>query len=84
VGANPTRQLSLQPVVIGAAVEVTKQTETGRPYWGTRPSKKSILRQIESIREKTDRKRCGLDAEVVVAELNAGLRDSTKNPAQSA
>jgi hypothetical protein len=25
VGANPTRQLSLQPVVIGAVVEVTKQ-----------------------------------------------------------
>jgi group II intron reverse transcriptase/maturase len=49
-------------------------TETGRPYWGTRPSKKSIQRQIESIREKTDRKRCGLDAEVVVAGLNDGLR----------
>ena len=25
VGENPTRQLSLQPVVIGAAVEVTKR-----------------------------------------------------------
>ena len=25
VGANPTRQLSLQPVVIGAAVEVTRR-----------------------------------------------------------
>ncbi len=25
VGANPTRQLSLQPVVIGAVVEVTKR-----------------------------------------------------------
>jgi hypothetical protein len=25
VGANPTRQLSLQPVAIGAAVEVTKR-----------------------------------------------------------
>ena len=45
-------------------------TETGRPYWRTRPAKKSIQRQIESIREKTDCKRCGLEAEVVVAELN--------------
>ena len=27
VGANPTRQLSFQPVVIGAVVEVTKQLE---------------------------------------------------------
>ena len=25
VGANPTRQMSLQPVVVGAVVEVTKQ-----------------------------------------------------------
>jgi group II intron reverse transcriptase/maturase len=48
--------------------------QTGRAYFGTRPSKKSIQRQIESIREKTDRKRCGLDAGVVVAELNEGLR----------
>ena len=48
--------------------------QTGRAYLGTRPSKKSIQSQIESIREKTDRKRCGLAAEVVVKELNAGLR----------
>ena len=48
--------------------------QTGRAYLGTQPSKKSIKRQIESIREKTDRKRCGLAAEMVVAELNDGLR----------
>jgi RNA-directed DNA polymerase len=48
-------------------------TQTGRAYLGTRPSKKSIQSQIESIREKTDRKRCGLAAEVVVKELNDGL-----------
>lgn len=48
--------------------------KTGRAYVGTRPSKKSVRRQIESIREKTDRKRCLLAAEVVVAELNDGLR----------
>ena len=48
--------------------------KTGRGYLGTKPSKKSVRSQIESIREKTDRKRCGLDASVVVAELNEGLR----------
>jgi RNA-directed DNA polymerase len=48
--------------------------QTGRAYFGSRPSKKSIRSQIESIREKTDRKRCGLAAEVVVQELNDGLR----------
>jgi RNA-directed DNA polymerase len=48
--------------------------KTGRSYFGTRPSKKSIKRLIESIREKTSRKRCGLGAEVVVKELNEGLR----------
>jgi hypothetical protein len=48
--------------------------KTGRAYLGTRPSKKSIRRLVESIREKTDRKRCGLDASVVVAELNERLR----------
>jgi RNA-directed DNA polymerase len=49
-------------------------TQTGRAYLGTRPSRKSIRSQIESIREKTNRKRCGLAAEVVVKELNDGLR----------
>jgi len=48
--------------------------KTGRAYLGTRPSKASIQRQIESIRKKTDRKRCGLAAEAVVGELNDGLR----------
>ncbi len=48
--------------------------KTGRAYVGTRPSKKSIQSRIESIREITDRKRYGLAAEVVVKELNDGLR----------
>jgi len=53
---------------------VIERTQTGRAYLGTRPSKKSIRSQIESIHRKTDRKRCGLDAETVVKELNDGLR----------
>jgi group II intron reverse transcriptase/maturase len=48
--------------------------KTGRAYLGTRPSKKSIRRLVESIREKTDRKRCGLEASVVVQELNDSMR----------
>jgi group II intron reverse transcriptase/maturase len=47
---------------------------TGRAYIGTRPSKKSVQRRIDSIRETTARQRCGLDAAVVVQELNEGLR----------
>jgi RNA-directed DNA polymerase len=49
-------------------------TKTGRAYLGACPSKASIQRQIESIRKKTARKRCGLAAETVVTELNEGLR----------
>jgi group II intron reverse transcriptase/maturase len=48
--------------------------QTGRAYFGTRPSKKSIRRLIESIHETTDRKRCGLAAEEVVEELNDSMR----------
>ena len=48
--------------------------KTGRAYFGTRPSKKSIRRLIESIHATTDRKRCGLDASVVVEELNDSMR----------
>jgi group II intron reverse transcriptase/maturase len=48
--------------------------KTGRAYLGMGPSKKSVRRQIESIHEKTVRQRCGLDAAVVVQELNEGLR----------
>ena len=39
--------------------------KTGRAYFGSRPSKKSIKRLIESIRETTARRRCGLAAEAV-------------------
>jgi len=48
--------------------------KTGRAYLGMRPSKKSLHRQIESIREATARTRCYLDATVMVKELNEELR----------
>lgn len=47
---------------------------SGRAYLSARPSKKSVRRQIESIREKTAKRRTLLPAEQVVTELNEGLR----------
>ena len=46
VGASPTRQLSLQPVAIGAAVEVTKSPKPSMERAGQRP------------REQAGRNRC--------------------------
>lgn len=48
--------------------------KTGSAYVSAQPSKKSIRRQIESIREKTAKARTLLAAEVIVSELNDGLR----------
>ena len=48
-------------------------TQTGRAYIGTRPSKKSVKRMIDSIRARTDRKLCWLEATEVVERLNLGL-----------
>ena len=39
-----------------------------------KPSKKSIRRQVESIRETTAKQRALLPAEQIVTELNDGLR----------
>jgi len=47
---------------------------SGRAYLSARPSKKSVRRQIESIREKTAKRRTLLPAEQIVIELNDGLR----------
>ena len=47
--------------------------ETGRAYIGTRPSKKSIKRVVQSITEETDRTRTLLDANDVVRRLNRKL-----------
>lgn len=47
--------------------------ETGRAYIGTRPSKKSIKRMVDSITAETDHGRTLLDAEYVVGRLNRKL-----------
>jgi group II intron reverse transcriptase/maturase len=48
--------------------------QSGRAYLSAKPSKKSIRRQIESIREKTAKRRTLLPADQIVTELNDGLR----------
>ena len=48
-------------------------TQTGRAYLGTRPSRKSVKRVIESVRACTDRQLCWRDATEVVERLNQGL-----------
>lgn len=45
----------------------------GRTYIGTRPSRKSIKRMVDSITEETDRRRTLLDADYVVGRLNRKL-----------
>jgi len=49
-------------------------TQNGRAYIGTRPSKKSVRRILESLHEKTARDRTWLSAEEVVSEINRTLR----------
>jgi hypothetical protein len=48
--------------------------KTGRAYLGSRPSKKSTKRLIESIHEQTEYRRCLLPADDVVKQLNRSLR----------
>jgi hypothetical protein len=47
--------------------------ETGRAYFGTRPSKKSLGRIIEAIHECTTRSTTGREAEELVQQINGKL-----------
>ena len=47
--------------------------ENGRAYIGTRPSRKSIKRMVDTLTEETDRRRTLLDADYVVGRLNRKL-----------
>ena len=58
---------------LGYSFERCYSEKTGRVYLGTRPSKKSIQRMVESISVQTERKTLCLDAETVVARLNRKL-----------
>jgi group II intron reverse transcriptase/maturase len=49
-------------------------TKTGRPYIGTRPSKKSVRRILQTIRDHTGRDRTLQTAEALVLDLNRALR----------
>ena len=47
--------------------------DTGRAYIGSRPSKKSVKRMMESISKETERRTLWLEAEKVVGRLNRKL-----------
>jgi group II intron reverse transcriptase/maturase len=48
--------------------------KTGKAYWGTCPSKKSVKRLIKLIHEQTAHRTCPLEAEELVERLNRMLR----------
>ena len=58
---------------LGYTFERCYSRKTGRAYLGTRPSKKSIKRMVDSITEETSRSRTLLEAEEVVMRLNRKL-----------
>ena len=58
---------------LGYSFERCYSEKTGRTYLGTRPSKKSIQRMVESISAQTEPKTQCLDAATVVARLNRQL-----------
>jgi group II intron reverse transcriptase/maturase len=58
---------------LGYSFERCYSERTGRSYLGTRPSRKSIQRMVESISAQTERKTLCLDAETVVERLNRKL-----------
>lgn len=59
---------------LGYSFERCYSERTGRAYLGSRPSKKSIQRMVESISAQTERGTLCLDADIVVARLNRKLR----------
>ena len=59
---------------LGYSFERCYSEKTGRSYLGSRPSKKSIQRMVESISAQTERRTLCLDANIVVARLNRMLR----------
>ncbi|MGH9205114.1 MAG: group II intron maturase-specific domain-containing protein, partial [Acidimicrobiales bacterium] len=59
--------------LLGYSFERCYSERTGRSYLGSRPSKKSIRRMVETISAHTERKTLCLDAEIVVVRLNRQL-----------
>lgn len=47
--------------------------DSGKAYIGSRPSKKSVARMMDSITEETDRSRTSMDADWVVGRVNRKL-----------
>jgi len=47
--------------------------KTGKAYFGTRPAKKSVQSMVENIRQVTEQRMTGLEAEQIVQRLNRKL-----------
>jgi len=58
---------------LGYSFERCYSERTGRSYLGSRPSRKSIQRMVESISAQTERRTLCLDAATVVKRLNRQL-----------
>lgn len=59
---------------LGYSFERCYSERTGRSYLGSRPSRKSIRRMIQTINTQTERRTLCLDAAMVVERLNRQLR----------
>jgi RNA-directed DNA polymerase len=59
---------------LGYSFERCYSEKTGRSYLGSRPSRKSIQRMVESISAQTEQKMQCLDADIMVARLNRMLK----------
>ena len=58
---------------LGYTLGLNHSTKTGRAYIGSRPSKKSVAKIIESISLATDRRNYSLEARILVEVINSKL-----------
>jgi RNA-directed DNA polymerase len=58
---------------LGYTLGLQHSTKTGRIYIGSRPSKKSVAKIIESISLETDKRSYGLEAKILVGNINSKL-----------
>ena len=62
---------------LGFSFELRQSRKSGKVYPHVEPSKRSVQRLKDRVKELTDRRRCPVPLDNVVAELNASLRGWT-------
>jgi group II intron reverse transcriptase/maturase len=62
---------------LGFSFELRQSRKSGKAYPHVEPSKRSVQRLKDRVKELTDRRRCPVPLDNVVAELNASLRGWT-------